>query len=142
MSDSQVTLVGNLSRDPSLHFTPSGQAKAEFGLAVNRSWTDRNTNEKKEQVSFFNVQCWGQLAENAASSLAKGSRAIVNGRLEQQSWEKDGEPKERIVVIADEVGPSLRWATTFIERNERTNQTSNRSSSKSSAPAFDDLEPF
>lgn len=143
--DNVITLVGNVTRDPELRFTPGGQAKSEFGLAVNRTWTDRTTNEKKEQVSFFNVVCWGTLGENAASSLTKGSRAIVTGRLEQRTYEtQDGQKKERIEIVADEVGPSLRWATAQVERNERGNQTAGaRSSSNArSAPSFGDEEPF
>ena len=115
-----VTLVGNITRDPELRFTPSGQANATFGLAVNRRWQNRQTNEWEEKVSFFNVICWREMAENASQSLAKGSRVIVTGRLEQRSWETDGGDKRSVVeVVADEIGPSLRWATAQIERNER-----------------------
>jgi single-strand DNA-binding protein len=118
--DNTVTLVGNITRDPELRFTPSGQANATFGLAVNRVWTDRQTNERKEAVSFFNVVCWREMAENASESLQKGSRVIVTGRLEQRSWEtQDGEKRSVIEVVADEIGPSLRWATASITRNER-----------------------
>ena len=115
-----VTLIGNVTRDPELRFTPSGQAVATFGLAVNRMWTDRQTNERKEAVSFFDVVCWQQMAENASESLPKGSRVIVTGRLEQRSWEtQDGEKRSKVEVVADEVGPSLRWATAKIDKNER-----------------------
>ena len=115
-----VTLVGNITRDPELRFTPSGQANATFGLAVNRRWQNRQTNEWEEKVSFFNVICWREMAENASQSLAKGSRVIVTGRLEQRSWETDGGDKRSVVeVVADEIGPSLRWATAQVERNER-----------------------
>src|SRR5437773_2468261 len=82
-----ITLVGNVTRDPELRFTPSGQATATFGLAVNRVWTDRQTNERREAVSFFDVVCWREMAENASQSLPKGARVIVTGRLEQRSWE-------------------------------------------------------
>jgi single-strand DNA-binding protein len=115
-----VTLVGNITRDPELRFTPSGQATATFGLAVNRVWTDRQSNERKEAVSFFNVVCWREMAENVSESLQKGSRVVVTGRLEQRSWEtQDGEKRSIIEVVADEVGPSLRWATASITKNER-----------------------
>ena len=67
--DNTVTIVGNLTRDPELRFTPSGQATATFGVAVNRVWTDRQSQERKEATSFLDVVCWGQLAENAAQSL-------------------------------------------------------------------------
>lgn len=115
-----VELIGNITRDPELRFTPSGSAVASFGLAVNRRWRNQQTNEWDEQVSFFDVVCWRELAENVAESLTKGSRVIVTGRLEQRSWETDqGEKRSKVEVIADEVGPSLRWATAQVTRNER-----------------------
>ena len=82
-----VASIGNLTRDPELRFTPSGQATASFGVAVNRRWQNRQTQEWEEATSFFDVVCWGQLAENAAQSLSRGSRVIVSGRLDQRSWE-------------------------------------------------------
>ena len=115
-----ITLVGNVTRDPELRFTPSGQATASFGLAVNRVWNDRQTNERKEAVSFFDIVCWREMAENASESLSRGSRIIVTGRLEQRSWEDaDGNKRSKVEVIADEIGPSLRWATASITKNER-----------------------
>jgi single-strand DNA-binding protein len=120
MADNTVTLIGNATRDPELRFTPSGQALASFGLAVNRMWNDRASGERKEQTSFFDVVCWAQLGQNVSESIQKGSRVIVTGRLEQRSWESEqGEKRSKIEVIADEVGPSLRWATAEITRNER-----------------------
>ena len=115
-----VTIVGNLTRDPELRYTPSGQANATFGVAVNRRWQNRQTNEWEERVSFFNVVCWREMADNVAESLAKGARVVVTGRLEQRSWETDnGEKRSVVEVVADEIGPSLRWATAQITRNER-----------------------
>ena len=120
MADSTVTIVGNVTRDPELRYTPSGQAQCRLGVAVNRVWTDRQSNEKKEQTSFFNVTAWGSLGENAGESLVKGARVVVTGRLEQRSWETpDGEKKSTVEIIADEIGPSLRWATAQVVRNER-----------------------
>ena len=78
MPDNTVTLVGNVTRDPELRFTPSGQAVATFGLAVNRRWQNRQ-NEWEEQVSFFDVKCWAQMAENVSESLNRGSRVVVSG---------------------------------------------------------------
>lgn len=120
MADNTVTVIGNVTRDPELRFTPSGQAIATFGLAVNRRWQNRQTQEWEEQVSFFDVTCWAQLGQNVSDTLVKGSRAIVTGRLEQRSWETDqGDKRSKVEIIADEVGPSLRWATAEITRNER-----------------------
>jgi len=120
MADSQVTVTGNITREPELRFTPNGQPKANFGLAVNRRWQNRQSNEWEEQTSFFNIVCWGSLAENVAESLPKGARVMVTGRLEQRSWETDNNEKRSIVeVVADEIGPSLRWATAEVKRNDR-----------------------
>ena len=115
-----VELIGNITRDPELRFTPSGAAVANFGLAVNRRWRNQQTNEWEEQVSFFDVVCWRELAENVMESLTKGSRVMVSGRLDQRSWEtQDGEKRSKVEVVADEVGPSLRWATAQVTKTER-----------------------
>jgi single-strand DNA-binding protein len=115
-----VALVGNITRDPELRFTPTGQATATFGLAVNRRWQNRQTQEWEEATSFFDVVCWREMAENAAESLSRGSRVLVTGRLEQRSWETaDGDKRSKIEVVADEIGPSLRWATAQVTKNER-----------------------
>ena len=120
MSGNSVTLVGNLTRDPELRYTPAGAATCQFGLAVNRRWQNRQTQEWEEATSFFNVVAWREMAENAGESLTKGSRVIVTGRLEQRSWETpDGEKRSVVEVVADEIGPSLRWATAQVVRNER-----------------------
>ncbi len=120
MSGNNITLVGNITRDPELRFTPTGQPTATFGLAVNRVWNDRQTNEKKEAVSFFDIVCWREMAENVAESLTKGARVVVTGRLEQRSWDgQDGERRSKVEVVADEIGPSLRWATVEVRKNDR-----------------------
>jgi single-strand DNA-binding protein len=116
--DNTVTVVGNVTRDPELRFTPSGAAVATFGLAWNRR-SQNARGEMEEQVSFFDVTCWRQLAENVAESLVKGTRVVVYGRLEQRSWEtNDGERRSKVEIIADDVAPSLRWATAEITRND------------------------
>lgn len=125
-----TTLSGNLTRDPEIRYTRDGQATATFGLAVNRRWQVRGTDDWEESTSFFDVVCWRDLAENVALSLVKGSRVIVSGRLEQRSWEtEDGERRSRVEVSAEDVGPSLRFATAEITRAERrTPQPSDRGS--------------
>jgi single-strand DNA-binding protein len=118
MADSTVTLTGNLTRDPELRFTAGGRAVATIGIAVSRRY--QVNNEWQEQTSFFNIVCWGSLGENAAASLTKGTRIMVTGRLEQRSYEtQDGEKRSVVEVVADEIGPSLRWATAQIDRNDR-----------------------
>ncbi|MGH9137317.1 MAG: single-stranded DNA-binding protein [Acidimicrobiales bacterium] len=124
MPDNAVTLVGNITRQPELRFTNSGQAVATFGLAVNRRWQNRQSGEWEESTSFFNVTCWAQLAENVASSLEKGARVLITGRLEQRSYEtQQGEKRSVVDVIADEVGASLRWANVAITKNDRSGAT-------------------
>ncbi len=119
MATNSVTLIGNLTRDPELRYTTGGRGVASFGLAVNRRY--QQNNEWVEQTSFFNVVCWGDLGENVAATLTKGARTIVTGRLEQRSYETpQGEKRSVVEVIADEVGPSLRWAQAQIERTERS----------------------
>ena len=137
-----VDIVGNITRTPEIRFTPSGQGVASFGLAVNRRWQNRQTNNWEESTSFFDITCWGELAENVVESLVKGARVMVSGRLEQRSWEtQDGEKRSKVEIVADEVGPSLRWATATISKNEREGTPSGRS--KQSKPKYDyDEEPF
>ena len=119
MADNTVTIVGNVTRDPELRYTTGGRGVASFGMAVNRRY--QVNGEWQEQTSFFNVVCWGDLGENAATSLTKGARAIVTGRLEQRSWETaEGEKRSVVEVVADEVGPSLRWAQAQVEKTART----------------------
>ena len=120
MADNTVTVIGNVTRDPELRFTPSGQAVASFGIAVNRRWQNKSSQEWEEQTSFFDVKCWAQLAENISESLARGTRVIVTGRLEQRSWETEqGDKRSKVEIVADEVAPSLRWATAEVKKNER-----------------------
>ncbi len=117
-----VTLIGNLTKEPELRFTSQGLAQTTFSIAVNRRRLNQQTQDWEESTSFFEVVCWRELAENVSESLEKGARTIVTGRLEQRSWETpDGEKRSKIQVIADEVGPSLRWATAQITKAERRN---------------------
>jgi single-strand DNA-binding protein len=120
MPDSTVTVVGNVTRDPEMRYTPSGVAKASFGVAVSRRWQNRTSQEWEEQTSFFNVVCWREMAENVCESIGKGARIVVSGRLEQRSWETENGDKRSVVeIVADDIGPSLRWATAEVRRNER-----------------------
>ena len=116
-----VIEVGNTTRDPELRFTPGGSPVCNFGIAVNRRWMNKQTNEWEEDVSFFDVICWADLAENVAETVTKGMRVVVFGRLDQRSWDdKDsGDKRYKIEIVADEVGPSLRWASAQVTKNER-----------------------
>ncbi len=106
----QVTVVGNLTAEPEIKTTKTGSSVLKVGVAVNRRWKNKQ-DEWEEEVSFFDVNAWGELADNVASSLSKGSRVIVSGRLEQQSWEnKEGQKQSKVVLVADDIGVSLRKA--------------------------------
>jgi single-strand DNA-binding protein len=116
-----ITVVGNITRDPEMRFTASGVSNVTFGVAVNRSWRNQQTNDWEERTSFFNVVCWRELADNVGASLKKGTRVVVTGRLEQRSWETDqGEKRSVVEIVADEVAPSLRFATAEVHRVERS----------------------
>ena len=141
MADNAITVVGNVTRDPELKFLNSGQAALKLSIAVNRRWQNRQTQEWEERVSFFEVVGYGAMAENAANSLTKGARVIVSGRLEQRSWETENGDKRSIVEInADEIGPSLKWATAVVTRTARA-EGSNFQSSDRPAPAPRTNEP-
>ncbi|HYN36963.1 MAG TPA: single-stranded DNA-binding protein [Actinomycetota bacterium] len=126
-SDNTITLVGNITDDPELRFTPSGAAVANFTVAVNRRFKNGDRWEDKLD-GFFRCSCWRDMAENAAESLRKGTRVVVVGRLSQRSWEdQEGNKRSAVEVQVDEVAPSLKWATASIQKSQR--------SSGSSAPA-------
>ncbi len=151
MADNAITVVGNVTRDPELKFLNSGQAALRLSIAVNRRWQNRQTQEWEERVSYFEVVGYGAMAENAANSLTKGARVIVSGRLEQRSWETENGDKRSIVEInADEIGPSLKWATAVVTRTPRAEGSNFQSSDRPAAAprtnepstyAFDE-EPF
>jgi len=138
--DNHVTVIGNATRAPELKFTPSGQALASFGMAVNRRWQNKQTQEWEENVSFFDITCWAQLAQNVADSIDKGTRIVVTGRLEQRSWETpEGDKRSKVEIIADEVAPSLRWATAEVIRNERSERSANTPTTTTARPKAQSL---
>jgi single-strand DNA-binding protein len=127
--DTIITVVGNLTADPELRFTPSGAAVASFTIASTPRTFDRNTNEWKDgEALFLRCSLWRQAAENAAESLTRGTRVMVAGRLQFRSWEnQEGEKRSAVEVEADEVGPSLKWATAKIERQTRSSSATSGS---------------
>lgn len=144
-----ITITGNLTRDPEMRYTPSGVSKVTFGVAVNRSWRNQQTQEWEEQTSFFNVVAWRQLAENASASLTKGTRVIVTGRLEQRSWETEqGEKRSVVEIVADDIAPSLRFATAEVHKVERSAPGETRGAQRpapvGASDGYDELgeEPF
>src|SRR5882757_6967480 len=116
-----VTVVGNLTADPELRFTPSGAAVASFTIASTPRTFDKNSNEWKDGVALF-MRCsiWRQAAENVAESLQRGMRVVASGRLKQRSFEtREGEKRTVVEMDVDEVGPSLRYATAKVNRTQR-----------------------
>lgn len=159
-TDNHVNFAGNLTRDPELKFTKSGQAVVNIGVAVNESYKDDN-DEWQSRPNFVDVTAWGDLAENVAESLQKGDRVTVSGKLKQESWETDeGDKRSKIAFVADDVSASLKWALVNIEKPERDSKPAARSSNRSSGrsgssgssrgggrsrreePDYDDEEPF
>ncbi|MCW2692590.1 MAG: single-stranded DNA-binding protein [Mycobacterium sp.] len=116
-----ITVVGNLTSDPELRFTPSGAAVASFTVASTPRTLDRASNEWKDgEALFLRCSVWRQAAENVAESLTKGARVVVQGRLRQRSFEtKEGEKRTVIELEVDEIGPSLRYATAKVNRTTR-----------------------
>ncbi len=151
MADNSITLVGNLPRDPEIRFTATGRAVASFSMGVSRRY--QVNGEWQEKTSWFNVTAWGQLGENAAATLVKGSRVVVTGRLEQSEYtSREGEKRTAIDVVADDIGPSLRWATATVVRTPKqegqgggapTNRPGNSGTNPGNeATPFDGEEPF
>lgn len=119
MSASPVTLVGNITADPKLEFLANGSAKLSFSIACNHYWTDQS-GEKQEKTSFFNIVAWRTLAEDGGNTLAKGSKVVVTGRLEQRSYEdKEGNKKSIIEVVADNIGLSVYGVESY-QKKERS----------------------
>ena len=119
--DINVTVVGNLTNDPELRFTPSGAAVASFTVASSSRYLDKATNEWKDaDPTYLRCSVWRQYAENVAESLTKGTRVIVTGRLKQRSYEtREGEKRTVMEIEVDDVGPALRYATAKVNRVQR-----------------------
>ena len=120
--ETTITVIGNLTNDPELRFTPSGSAVANFTIASTPRTFDRQPNEWKDgETLFLRASVWREAAENVAESLTKGMRVIVNGRLKSRSYEtKEGEKRTVIELEVDEIGPSLRYANAKVNRTQRS----------------------
>ncbi|MFE9324048.1 single-stranded DNA-binding protein [Nocardia sp. NPDC052278] len=132
--DTVITVIGNLTADPELRFTPNGTAVADFTVASTPRYFDRNSNEFKDgDPLFLRCNIWREAAENAAESLTRGSRVIVSGRLKQRRWQTDdGQNRTTTELEIDEVGPSLRYATAKVTRVSRNTGGSGNGYSRSS----------
>lgn len=133
--DTTITIVGNLTADPELRFTSSGQPVATFRVASTPRHLDKTTNEWKDgDALFLACNVWRQAAENAAESLQRGMRVIVTGRLRQRSYEtKEGEKRTVYEIEVDDVGPSLRNASAKVAKATRTTAGQSDGQSKSQA---------
>ncbi len=120
--DTIITVVGNLTADPELRFTPSGAAVANFTVASTPRIFDRQSNEWKDgDALFMRCSIWREAAENVAESLTRGSRVIVQGRLKQRSYEtREGEKRTVVELEVDEIGPSLKYATAKVNKASRS----------------------
>jgi single-strand DNA-binding protein len=120
--DVTITVIGNLTDDPELRFTPSGAAVAKFRVASTPRFLDKQTNEWKDgEPLFLTCNVWRQAAENVAESLQRGARVIVSGRLRQRSYEtREGEKRTVFELEVDEIGPSLRYATAKVQKMQRS----------------------
>lgn len=120
--ETTITVIGNLTSDPELRFTPSGSAVANFTIASTPRTFDRQSNEWKDgETLFLRAAVWKEAAENVAESLTKGMRVIVSGRLKSRSYEtKEGEKRTVIELEVDEIGPSLKYANAKVNRTQRS----------------------
>lgn len=141
--DTIITVVGNLTADPELRFTPSGSAVANFTVASTPRVLDKATNEWKDgEALFMRCSVWRQAAENIAESLTRGARVIVTGRLKQRSYDtKEGEKRTVYELDVDEVGPSLKWATAKVNRTQRSGGSSGNGGFGGGAPSGGNAAP-
>lgn len=153
MDTNTITITGNVTNDPTVRYLPkSGKAATSFDVAVNRRWLNKASNEWESETTFLGVTAYDRLAENIGESISKGDRVTVTGRLTIESWEKDGQQRNKTIVVANDVSMSLQWATGKMVRNPKNengggsggNQgggSSNYSSSTSSGGGYSE-EPF
>ena len=136
--DINVTIVGNLVRDPELRFTKNGQAVASFTVVSSSRYMDRTTNEWKDsEPVYMNCNVWREHAENVTNSLTKGTRVLVTGKLKQRSYTtKEGQERQVVELEVEEVGPALRYATAKVSKVSREGAgAGNNSAAASSQPA-------
>lgn len=136
-----VTIFGNLTKDPELKFSGSGSAWGFFTVA-NTEWKKENDQWVEAGASFYDVKMFGEAMERVAESFVKGDRVIVIGKLRQETWEKDGEKRSKMVVVADEVGASTKNAVVTMTRVERSGGDGGYQRQAPAPRPGDDEEPF
>lgn len=142
--DNNVTLIGTIGSEPDLRYTQSGTAMLTLSLAIGERKKNKDSGEWEDgETSWYRIIAFKELAENAASSLNKGDRVMVNGRITVRKWEgNDGKQGTSVEVVADDIGSSLRWATATIEKtSRRSGEAAPRRNAASDDP-FGDEEPF
>lgn len=146
MSENTVTLVGTLTRDIEIRYTSGGRAVGDVGLARNTRRKNPQTQEWEDgDPQFFDLTIWGEAAENAASSVGRGSRVIATGELRYEAWENEaGEKRSKVKVNVDAIGPDLRWATASVTKIQKGDGGSRPAAQQRPAPAAyaEDEEPF
>lgn len=145
--DNTVTISGRAGAEPTLRYTPGGQAVASFGIAVDHRWLNKSTQEWESKTSWVDVTAWAQLAENVSESVTKGTRVTVTGRLDQRSWTTpEGDNRSKIEIVCDDIAISLRFGTAEYTRNEKSEGSGGGATSSQAtrpAPTFDpNEEPF
>ena len=138
-SFNRVILVGNLTRDPQVKYTPSGQAVSEIGMAVSRSWFDKNANQRKEDVTFVDVTLWGRTAEIAGEYLAKGRPVLIEGRLQLDQWDdrETGQKRSKLRVV----GESMQMLGSRQDGGGSRGSGNPAASANESMPTYDSQEP-
>lgn len=131
-SINQVILMGNLTRDPELRTTPSGQSVCSFSLAVNRSWQGQDGSQQ-DAVDYFDITAWGKLGELVNQYLSKGRKCLVQGRLSQRSWEQEGQKRSKVEVVASDV--------TFLDGGGAGGESGGNSAPRSSSSSRKKDEP-
>ena len=154
-----VTIIGNITRDPEIHFAESGKSVVSFSLAVNKGHRGENGEWVQDEPEFYDCVTFKEQAENFATSFVKGQRIIAIGRLQNRSWvdKETGKERRKVELVVDEIGASVKWATVQVAKNERNDnfggnqytkgdvnkRTPNRSGEyRASAPRTFDEEPF
>ena len=138
-SINQVILMGNLTRDPELRTTPSGQSVCSFSLAVNRSWQGQDGSQQ-DAVDYFDVTAWGKLGELVNQYLSKGRKCLVQGRLSQRSWEQDGQKRSKVEVVANDVTFLDGGGNAGGDGGSAPHSSTPRKSSRSDEPAVEDID--
>lgn len=139
---SQAFVSGHLGKEPELRYLPNGKPVASFSVASTRRWQNRQTSEWEEKTSWIDVECWNELADHVSESLERGSAVVVTGRMEQQSWEQsDGTKRSKIILVADDVGASLKKATVAITKVQRTSPNDDGGQHQSNTAQQSDYDP-